>query len=104
MWSAATCHCRERHHDARIGLRTAAPSTDSAARNPSLASASGPLGTGGDDACAMSPPPPISFSRRGLSPRRSPLGLLPSYRVNLSFPRTVSTLHPPCETAHAVSA
>ena len=23
MWSAATCHCRDRHHDARMGLRTA---------------------------------------------------------------------------------
>ena len=34
MWSAATCHWRERHHEARIGLRTAAESTGVGLQEP----------------------------------------------------------------------
>src|ERR1035437_3552955 len=36
MWSAATFHRRERHHDARIVSRTWSGSTGSAVRNRSL--------------------------------------------------------------------
>src|SRR5271170_4820801 len=57
MWSAATRHWRERHHEARIGLRTALESTASAERNWTLASASRSRDVcGGSDACAISPP------------------------------------------------
>src|SRR5580693_7951299 len=59
MWSAATCHWRERHHEARIGLRTALESTASAERNRTLASARRSRDVcGGVDACAIFASPP----------------------------------------------
>src|SRR5260370_1118106 len=97
MWSAATCHWRERHHEARIGLRTALESTASEERNRTLASARRSRDVcGGVDACAISPPHPkfsgwrLSLARR-LSLRGSDSALPAPYKVNPMLRGTVSS-------------
>src|SRR5260370_39495923 len=74
MWSAATCHLLERHHDARIVSRTWLGSTASAVRNRSLVSASRSPSVkagGRTTACDISPslPPGFALAGGGFNPR-----------------------------------